>query len=188
MVVHDCVLGENPLNHAYGGIRPGGGYKSNTEYEIGFQLIAEATHCILGSLVKIQNSRLGMQWADVETEHITEEMSLILRYQEEYSQSMYNSPRLFSGEYAEKSKDSILYNSMRLHEQAKCYLDGLKAHKSEIYPEIYPIAVKCYELLIALSKSGALWIEGNELNALGMKSVVDSVEALRKEVEKYLTR
>ena len=42
-----------PLNtQVYGGLPAGGNYRSSTEYEIGAQRIAEAIHCILGSLHK----------------------------------------------------------------------------------------------------------------------------------------
>ena len=49
----------DPLDQPYGGIPDGGGYESNTEYEIGAQRIAEAAHCILGSLGKINRRPEG---------------------------------------------------------------------------------------------------------------------------------
>ena len=37
----------------YGGIPGGGGYRPYKEYDVGAQRMAEAAHCILGSIAKI---------------------------------------------------------------------------------------------------------------------------------------
>lgn len=84
-------------NKLYGGIGSGGGYGSSTEYEIGAQKIAEALHCILGSLGRDVGSGVGKG----EKGHIMEEYGIILKSLKEYGKSLY-SDRV-SREYYAKS-------------------------------------------------------------------------------------
>jgi hypothetical protein len=79
----------------YGGLPGGGGYQSFTEYEIGAQRIAEAAHCLLGSLGKLLDRRSSVcpTWEYglfYEANHIAEEMDIINRAAEEYSRSLYS--------------------------------------------------------------------------------------------------
>lgn len=79
------------LDEIFGGIPGGGGFDSRTEYEIGAQRIAEACHCILGSLTKVKRrseywEKMGLSY---EESHIMEELSIIKKSVEEYARDVY---------------------------------------------------------------------------------------------------
>jgi len=61
----------------FGGIPSGGGYGSNTEYEIGAQRLAEAVHCVLGAVMNEDDY------------HIKDECGLTNKILKEYSKPIY---------------------------------------------------------------------------------------------------
>jgi len=72
---------------ANGGLPPGGGYGSATEYEIGAQKIGEALHCILGSLHRAHPD--FPEALRFEIRHIREEVSVIRAAFTEYAREVY---------------------------------------------------------------------------------------------------
>lgn len=74
----------------YGGLSDGGGFSSATEFEIGAQRIAEAVHCILGSLGKdVSGKNTWAAMRDGERGHIKEEMGLVEQFAKEYARPLY---------------------------------------------------------------------------------------------------
>lgn len=182
MVIHKCDPDENPLDIPYGGIRAGGGYQANTEYEVGMQRMAEAVHCILGSL------HAASKYNTPEDEHISEEIGIVIKVMDEYYKPMYIG-RLFTGEYAEMSKDSILSNSMRLEAQVECLKKGLLKHKSEIDTKVFEVARKCYDVLIELSKQASYSVVDDTIsNAFASNKLSLEVAVLCQKIENYFKR
>ena len=114
-----------PLDSIYGEMSTGGGYGSNTEYEIGAQSVAEAAHCILGSLVKIKRKVAlaglnAMDAARIERGHINEEFGIIRHAIQEYAKSLYIE-RIFKqgSELANECIKSIKENSPKLKSKAE---------------------------------------------------------------------
>lgn len=143
---------ECPLTREYGGIPDGGGYDSNIEYEIGAQHMAEALHCILGSIVK-QLRRDHSSGGELE--HILEEIDLVSKDQEEYSRDLYNG-RLFNDrlpdkddKYVHESLQSIRENSPKLIDIATKAKATVKTKEPKI---LYDMAMKTYDTLIVLAE------------------------------------
>jgi len=173
----------NPLHEPYGGINPRFyfNYRNGnaTEYEIGITRTAEAIHCILGSLVG------AYTYNTPELGHIMEEIGLIKKFMNEYSKSMYTSKRLFSGPYAEMTKDTILSLYPELKQIAKDKKQNLIAHKNEIPPEIYRVALACYNLLIVVADESVKSVKGRTTtNALATTRWRNAVSKLSNEIEK----
>ena len=83
----------NPLQEDYGGIPDGGGYLSHTEYEIGHAWYAEAAHCILGSLGKVEFDHDDPDYEfylSGEKGHISEELNRMEGAIAEYGQQLYD--------------------------------------------------------------------------------------------------
>jgi hypothetical protein len=99
---------------AYGGMPESGGYGSYKEFEIGAARIAEAAHCILGSLGK-----WGGDWhrmTRIETEHLIEELHIIIFCVEEYARPVYRKRQMFPQKEGywelltpQQREDSLLY-------------------------------------------------------------------------------
>lgn len=152
----------------YGGIPGGGGYGSYTELEIGAQRMAEATHCILGSLGK----HLGKSRANWETmlraerEHFLEEMGIIKFVIKEYRKDVYinrfdpdppvedfrnQEDREQYVDYARQSVESIRKASTELRKQAVKMKNHLRQQEG-LPPRVAGAARSAYSLLIALSE------------------------------------
>lgn len=137
-----------PLNLPYGGIKTGGGYSSNTEYELGAQIIAEALHCILGSLYKAN----GTDNIKIEEDHIREEYDKIRNALKEYRREVYVSD-FRESKYRKKSEESIRNASEKLVIDAEKYKNEL--NKDSKY---YNVAVICYDMLIRLGTNMTAFI------------------------------
>lgn len=156
----------------YGGLPGGGGYGSSTEYEIGAQRIAEAAHCLLGSLGNLVNARLSTRpsWEHglfYENEHIAEEMDIISSSITEYSRPLYSNRLLPSAihteyarhpematmrlGYAQRSVTSIQAASPKLIAIAE---QNLAALDPGSMPEpIWMVADRAYKFVVALAKA-----------------------------------
>ena len=169
----------------YGGVPEVGGYNSFTEYEIGAQRIAEAIHCILGSLGKSMNSP-----AWVEKDHVEEEIGLVVKFQKEYRKSLYVG-RLFNDRkdnpYVRKSVESIRKNSPKLISLAKQYRRQLSKDMPEVVREV---AEACYTLLIRLAEAMLKSVKGfpekDVTNGIDDSGVGTWVGVLKMKVDKYL--
>ncbi len=152
----------------YGGCPSWGGYASYTEYEIGAGRIAEATHCILGSLGKIvtvtkrpDTDLDSIGGKGLERGHISEEWHIIQDALEEYSRQLYVEQLLryrdvkpqFRSQIRESNETSIEHMKAvspilrRLAEELKQDLN----HCTDIPPVLVEVADACYDLLIALT-------------------------------------
>ena len=155
-----CNIDINPLNKPFGGIRPGGGYDCDTEYEIGAQRIAEALHCILGSLHKIHTGG-NTDWKKDEDqkEHILEELRAIKVIRHEYSNKRYVDD-WYNG--TQESLISIRESSQKLQEKTDCLMKQLFFNKKKIDPGIFDTSMKCYQFLKNLARDMGKSAEGQK--------------------------
>ena len=98
----------------YGGIPSGGDFLATTEYEVAASNIAEAAHCILGSLGKRIGALAGdmdkSEWEGMvygETEHLTEEIGIIVKALEEYQRDVYTRQINDIDQYKPEHQDRI---------------------------------------------------------------------------------
>lgn len=167
----------------YGGLPEAGGFNCWTQLEVGAQRIAEATHCILGSIQKTA----GHPWR-YEVGHIAEEIGIIVDSQRDYGQRLYVEIFDEHGDGA-KSVDSMKANAPKLRARAKKWL----AQHEQWFPED-ALATKCirlcYELVIALSDSlerfARTWKPGDMRNPIAQ--IKRETDALQREVSKLLKR
>jgi hypothetical protein len=139
-----------PIEKIYGGIPTGGGFAPNVEFEVGLQRMAEAAHCILGSLHRAYYTR---GYLSGEFAHIEEEFDLIKGFQREYSKDLYVG-RVFplDRKYGPMAIESIRRNAPKLIKQAK---DSIRRLDKKKYPkEAYELAKQSYQFLIDLSEAG----------------------------------
>lgn len=148
----------------YGGMPGGGDYRANTEFEIGAVEIAEAAHCILGSLGKRAG---GRGWDDVyriEQGHIDEENGIIQKTMREYSRQVYTDmlANPLKGvrperqkermEYVEASVKSIRSNSPKLASRAKKMLAAWM-QQTDVPEDLHRIGVNAYQVIIDLAEA-----------------------------------
>jgi hypothetical protein len=162
----------------YGGLPDGGGYGSNTEYEIGAQSFAEAAHCILGSLGKA----LGDNGLRYELGHISEEMGIIRRVIREYSKDLYITRVWENHPYKEKSVESIRSSSKKLRETARQKRSQIETEKEPIKS----IAIATYDavILLTLAMEESIKYYPDMTNAFQNESLRSSVEKLGQMVDK----
>ena len=174
--------GKWPLQTMYGEMLTGGGLGSNTEYELAGQNMAEAAHCILGSLVKLNPNTPF--W--VEKDHIKEEMGIIERAMREYSKDLYIG-RVFQGDWAEKSIISIKKEAPKLERAA---MSARRRINKDLPKEIQEVAKYSYDFLVLLSRKLLDSVtdieEGNMTNAYKNLALKSSVKNLRKRVDVFL--
>lgn len=196
------IAQENPLNEYYGDIPSNGGFGYATEYEIGISRIAEALHCIIGSLCK-QYWRGELDKIGIEQGHIKEEFKLIKDCIEEYSRDLYNK-RLYAfeefrkyfdteeeflsyiaqkKEYAQKSIDSIRSNGETLLNLAQSKI-GLLGNSL-----IERMAKQCYICLVALSQAAVKSVSGKVVeNCLRDETFLNLVDKLGSMISQVLVR
>jgi len=144
----------NPLQEDYGGIPDGGGYLSHTDYEVGHGWFAEAAHCILGSLGKVEydpddpDYDLHLSW---EKGHISEELNLMEGAIEEYCHPLYDHQnskgKRENSKYFNSSVPSIQEASDNLVKIAR----GQKAKLGSVRDaQVRQLASDVYDALITL--------------------------------------
>jgi len=136
----------------YGGIGTGGGFGSNTEYEIGAQIIAEATHCILGSLGKLiqKDNTITDIKNSIEEGHIKEELKIIQESVQEYSKDVYSGRTFDESKYKDMSIKSIKKAATNLVSLAKKKRKQVDTSTSK---NLYKTAMDSYDVLIALGNA-----------------------------------
>jgi hypothetical protein len=128
----------------YGGIPEGGGYGSATEYEVAAHRIAEAIHCILGSLGKAVRSN----YPDIEIGHINEEAEIIKYAIDEDAKDIYIDRVWEESPDKERSYQQIVQASQRL----KSLSLGKKSALARYWePKYYDVAIACYDALTLLA-------------------------------------
>jgi len=182
----ESLISENdscPLSLPYGGISGGGGFGHNTEYEVGANLIAEAVHCILGSLYKMKGTDYSSK--NIEEEHIREELKIVKNALKEYSNPLYISDWWRVGEDSYETISNIKKVSPKLimvSQQAKTKLNVPSPYKE--------VAINSYDVLIALAEAMDKSVRHpRELdstypisNAFMDKTLIDSVKKLENSI------
>lgn len=177
-----CPLRER----SYGGIGSGGGYGSATEFELGAQRIAEAVHCILGSLGKWRRD-----WGTTlyfEEAHIKEELGIVEKSMGEYSRPLYhermNTPHYPGAEaYINRSIERIKSSSPILRSAAESNLAELE-QQEDLPEEVYNVGVNGYRVLIALANAMETSVSGDSVtNAFEDEALKNTVGSLRESVD-----
>lgn len=150
-----------PLHDQYGEMPDVGGFGHSTEYEIGAQQIAEAAHCILGSIHKIKARLNNTDIKDavrVEKGHIREELGIILRAIEEYERDLYIG-RVFNAgsDYANKTIDSLQKQAPRLKVAAQS-----AKQRIDIPSPLKEVAEYSYDVIIDLANALEESVKGVE--------------------------
>lgn len=153
---------KNPLTtYLYGGLPEGGDYESFTAMELAAQSIAEAAHCILGSLGKI-TGRIR-DWRDLlvyEKAHLREESGIIHSRVFKYRELGWDwdAPRRMNdlgGEYAPyvaRTVESVRRVSPQLRARAGEMRAALEVQEDVPHP-IFDTAIACYDVVIALTSA-----------------------------------
>jgi len=158
----------------YGGIPSNGGYDSFTEYEVGAARMAEATHCILGSISKAGKGGFG-----IEKGHVEEEMGIILDCQKEYSKQLYVDRLDPNDSYVKRSFKSMAKAS---HDLKRMAIGYQKKIDSTMPNELQDLAFVCYELLTVLARSIEKSLLRND-NAFGYFVMQQAVQNLKTKVD-----
>jgi len=137
---------------AYGGLPSGGGYSDYTEYEVGARIMAEALHCVLGSLERAMSTGSKDFLAAFEygeRQHIEEEIEIIENTLSNYSHPKYIE-RLFQGNPHEKeSVESIKNTSYKLGKITK---DLSKKLDKDMDKAVYGLAYETYRTAYELAR------------------------------------
>jgi len=158
----------------YGGIPSGGAFLATTEYEVAASNIAEAAHCILGSLGKRIGSLAGdmdkTEWEGMvygETEHLTEEIGIIMKALKEYQRDVYtrqiNDIEQYKPQFQDQIREAnekmvadIREKAPKLIENAQdklARLDKVEATEPDFPKQVMAVGRLSYQLLISLSES-----------------------------------
>lgn len=141
-------------NEPYGGLPANGGFSPITEFIIGASNIAEAVHCILGSLSKGINQANNRGDVDilsglgVEVGHLREEMGIITDAMDEYSRTIYRDPD-HTMHSPEETAEEIREQAPKLRQRAQ----QKKQSVDTGYDQIDSIAYQCYDVIIALTNA-----------------------------------
>jgi hypothetical protein len=161
---------KNPLDRLYGGLPSGGGYECYTYMELAAQHIAEAAHCILGSLGKTVGPTRTKDWRALlyyEKEHLQEETKIIRDVVFEYwkrgwergSESKMNDPGNYYRKYVEMTVPHIREVSPELRALAEQLQSDLEVQEDVPHP-IRDAALACYDVVIALANTMELSVRG----------------------------
>ena len=172
-----------PLQTQYGEMIGQGGFGNNTEYEIGASRMAEAAHCILGSLAKLNNNTPF--W--VEKDHVKEEFGIIEKGAREYGKDLYIDPNRMdmNSSYVQDTIKSVKRNSPILRSSAE---SAMRRLDKKLPKEIKRLAEETYKFLIELAvqllgsiniaeKEGSF---GKTYNAYSTKFLQGRIRSLKK--------
>lgn len=148
----------------YGGLPGNGGFDTFKEIGVGLANTFEAAHCVLGSLGR-QQSWQAMR--KTESGHISEEIGIIFRCIEEYSQQLYIDQLFefsdYKPEWQEKARQSsqkqvedILVSAPRLKGLATQKRDAL----GNLPPPVYDLAYSTYQFVISLCEASLEGVKG----------------------------
>lgn len=190
------------LDQPYGGMPESGGYNPITEYEIGAQRIAEAAHCILGSLHKgkARKDAGNPNW-EIEQGHIEEEFQIIENAVEEYARPLYSKQLTREGmidlygevhedrmKIAKKSVQHIKKVSPKLAELAEERKNNLFMNQS-IPDSVRFLALDSYDVIFklaqAMDESISDWPDIVH-NAFNMHSLNEAVRELKHSVKDFI--
>ena len=178
----------------YGGLPEAGGFRPVSEYLIGAQSAAEATHCLLGSIERSPRKTIY-----VEHDHITEEMGLIEKALREYSKDLYVRQLERDPDKARRTFANIDKVAPKLAAKARRFL----GQHSSWFPEDREVTAAVgaayrfiIEMCVALQKSAVVW--GGDLdagrrmltnnNAYGVQAVTKAAKELRQRVDPLIAR
>jgi hypothetical protein len=178
----------------------GGGYSSATELEVGAQRIAEAAHCILGSLGRMSGEHNWVNVYTTEAGHVDEENEIIQRAMKEYRQQLYVDQILDPTKnikpqyrdsrrhYVAQSIKSILAASPKLEALAKKTLTRWQQQK-DVPSDIHEVGIAAYETLIALARAMREAVAGypdRVTNPYRDRKLVAATQKLDSAVKQYL--
>ncbi|KKN96780.1 hypothetical protein LCGC14_0164240 [marine sediment metagenome] len=177
-----CALGT-----IYGGLPEGGWFQAYTEYEIGLQRIAEAVHCILGSLGSAVYAKASP--LRIEVGHINEEMGIIRHVNEEYVRDVYRE-HLEVSKYKDESLESMQKAATRLRKRATRMKGSLqvedplyRAAADACYDVVIKLAEATLGILVVYERTGTLYYPLN--NSKYREAVEHLDDSLRALVEQY---
>tara|TARA_Y100000310_G_scaffold60467_1_gene55793 strand:+ start:1997 stop:3091 length:1095 start_codon:yes stop_codon:yes gene_type:complete len=186
----------------YGGMPSGGGFQPYTEYEIGAMRIAEACHCLLGSLGKLHDRRLDdapwSRWRELlayERAHLEEEFGIVVKAVHEYNRPLYteriNHPRQGYGVQVERTVHSLRERGPRLSDLARRRRDELVAC-DELPQEVQEAAWGAYTVLMVLGavvrEAVSRWPTGPVWSPYGDVILAVAVQNLERKIERLLVR
>jgi hypothetical protein len=201
-----------PIDQLYGGLPSTGNYEPHTEYEIGAARMAEAAHCILGSLHRgadrAASKTTPTTMADamsVERAHIVEELQLIEKIRGEYSKQLYSDRLLpeniiaeswIRDEYrqnalasAQASVDHIKENSPKLQKLALTKKNDLEHCPEELPSYVMMLAYAAYEVVEELAYRMVKSVEyypHHVRNAFRSRGLARKIAVLRMNVDRFL--
>lgn len=189
----------------YGGLPSGGGYGSATEYEIGAQRIAEAAHCILGSIGKVLHNPHDDPWL-TEKSHIHEELAIIKYSIKEYSKDLY-SDRMYRDkkevlndyvkpeyaeeflEYVQKSIKSIKLASPALKTKANALSRRVGKDYSDRTIELISASYDIVSILAEVMKvSVADWPKGKVKNGFKSNKLIKATNRLENAIKEQYSK
>ena len=178
---HKCPL-ESSM---FGEIPGGGGYEPHTEYEIGAMRMAEAAHCILGSLSRYTTRDDKPLW--VELGHIKEEMGIIENSMQEYSRNLYidrlKEKVKEANKYGIQSVDSILKNSPRLKKAATSARSRL--NKKNLPKSVYQLAFSTYSFIMSLADAMEDSVDFEPFtSAYKKRDLINAMNVLKRDVKR----
>jgi hypothetical protein len=141
------LIASNPLIDMYGELPSNGNYGSAVYHEVGAARIAEAAHCILGSLSKIVNG--GDR--SIENGHIHEELGIIEKSMKESTHRDYVEQMNSGSSYAERAIENIRKVSPKLHALASSKQRALQSVKKDLAEDMFDVADACYEVVKLLA-------------------------------------
>tara|TARA_Y100000296_G_scaffold82729_1_gene112345 strand:+ start:294 stop:983 length:690 start_codon:yes stop_codon:yes gene_type:complete len=158
----------------YGGIPSGGDFLATTEYEVAASNIAEAAHCILGSLGKRIGALAGdmdkSEWQGMvygEKEHLTEEIGIIVKALKEYQRDVYtrqiNDIEQYKPQFQDRMRKTNDKMVADIREKAPKLIDNAEEKLARLnkveddepdFPQqVMAVGRLSYQLLISLSES-----------------------------------
>lgn len=172
----------------YGGIPSGGGYSNETFYEATANEIAEALHCVLGSvgsMVRLKDYNHGGH-----IRHIDEEINIIENILNEYKK--YIDIDLFYDDVNEKEFkkgiDSIRDASTKLYNMAKQYREDFEVKEPK---SLYEIANTTYKFVQDLAKEMYDSVKYSQhdknkaVNALRRPEIINNLSDLKKAFQTF---
>jgi hypothetical protein len=191
---------KNPLDKFCGGLPSGGGYECYTYMELAAQHIAEAAHCILGSIGKTVGPTRTKDWRELlhyEKAHLEEEIGIIrnavFKYQrfgwERGSESKMNDPDSYYREYVEMTVSNVREVSPGLRARAEQLRADLEAQDDVPHP-IRDVAIGCYDVVIALAYAMELSVRSfpniDIVNPFTSNKLIKATRSLDAAVENLL--
>jgi hypothetical protein len=166
----------------YGGIPSGGGFDSNTEYEVGLQRILEAIHCILGSIERGVDVSGNIIWHELD--HIKEEINIIKNSLEEYARPLYLTHG--SSHYMKKTVENMKTIPQKMIPQIKSHQLSFEKLKEKINPLIFEMGMLSYKFALLVYIIAKKSVKTNTItqSVFNNPHIILTFESLKRTIEK----